>query len=68
MYVEVLNNCFRNCNSFPNIYYQNHVKRLKEDLQKKEHMLCESQERERRLKVQNETVLRDLKHEKEEVA
>ncbi|XP_020292630.1 afadin- and alpha-actinin-binding protein-like isoform X3 [Pseudomyrmex gracilis] len=44
----------------------NHVKRLKEDLQKKEHMLFESQEKERRLKVQNETILRNLKHEKEE--
>ncbi|XP_020292625.1 afadin- and alpha-actinin-binding protein-like isoform X1 [Pseudomyrmex gracilis] len=49
-----------------NVNLKNHVKRLKEDLQKKEHMLFESQEKERRLKVQNETILRNLKHEKEE--
>lgn len=36
-------------------------------MQKKEQALCEAQERERRLKVQCESVSRDLKHEKEEV-
>lgn len=36
-------------------------------MQKKEQVLCEAQERERRLKVQCESVSRDLKHEKEEV-
>lgn len=46
---------------------QNQVKRLKEDVQKKEHLLHEAQEKERRLKVQCESVSRDLKHEKEEV-
>ncbi|EFN70685.1 hypothetical protein EAG_03874 [Camponotus floridanus] len=50
-----------------NFNLKNHVKRLKEDVQKKEQALCEAQERERRLKVQCESVSRDLKHEKEEI-
>ncbi|XP_043286625.1 afadin- and alpha-actinin-binding protein-like isoform X3 [Venturia canescens] len=44
----------------------NHVKRLKENLDKKDHALCEVQERERRLKVQTERLSRDLKREKDE--
>lgn len=43
------------------------MKRLKQDVEKKEHALCEAQERERRLKVQFDNATRDLKHEKEEV-
>ncbi|XP_070163901.1 afadin- and alpha-actinin-binding protein-like isoform X2 [Polyergus mexicanus] len=50
-----------------NINLKNHVKRLKEDVQKKEQELCEAQERERRLKVQCESMSHDLKHEKEEI-
>lgn len=50
-----------------NINLKNHVKRLKEDVQKKEQVLCEAQERERRLKVKCESVSHDLKHEKEEI-
>lgn len=50
-----------------NVHLKNQVKRLKEDIQKKEHLLHEAQEKERRLKVQYENVSRDLKHEKEEV-
>jgi len=42
--------------------------RLKQDMQKKEHVLCGVQEKERRLKVQYDNASRDLKHEKEEVA
>ncbi|XP_072752404.1 afadin- and alpha-actinin-binding protein-like [Anoplolepis gracilipes] len=49
-----------------NINLKNRIKRLKEDVEKKEQMLRETQERERRLKVQYETVSRDLKHKKEE--
>ncbi|XP_046742828.1 afadin- and alpha-actinin-binding protein-like [Diprion similis] len=45
----------------------NHVKRLKEDLEKKLHLLSESQERERRLKVKCESLSREFKHEKDEV-
>ncbi|XP_043286624.1 afadin- and alpha-actinin-binding protein-like isoform X2 [Venturia canescens] len=45
---------------------ENHVKRLKENLDKKDHALCEVQERERRLKVQTERLSRDLKREKDE--
>ncbi|XP_033224127.1 afadin- and alpha-actinin-binding protein-like isoform X2 [Belonocnema kinseyi] len=45
----------------------NHVKRLKEDLEKKEHSLSEVQERERRLKVKCENLTRDLKRERDEV-
>jgi len=36
-------------------------------MQKKEHVLCGLQEKERRLKVQYDNASRDLKHEKEEV-
>lgn len=43
------------------------MKRLKEDVQKREHTLCEAQEKERRLKVQYENASRELKHEKEEI-
>ncbi|EZA57007.1 afadin- and alpha-actinin-binding protein [Ooceraea biroi] len=50
-----------------NINLKNHVKRLKQDMQKKEHVLCEAQEKERRLKVQCDNASRDLKHEKEEI-
>ncbi|CAL1687691.1 unnamed protein product [Lasius platythorax] len=50
-----------------NINLKNHVKRLKEEVQKKEQMLCEAQERERRLKVQCESLSRDLKQDKEEI-
>lgn len=49
------------------MYRQNHIKRLKEDVQKKEHMLCKADERERRLNVKCEDALRDLKQEREEV-
>ncbi|XP_015512177.2 afadin- and alpha-actinin-binding protein A [Neodiprion lecontei] len=44
----------------------NHVKRLKENLEKKQYLLCESQERERRLKVKCESLSREFKHEKDE--
>lgn len=44
----------------------NHVKRLKDDLEKKQSLLYESQERERRLKVKCESLTRDFKHEKDE--
>jgi hypothetical protein len=37
-------------------------------MQKKEHMLCGMQEKERRLKIQCDNASRDLKREKEEVA
>lgn len=50
-----------------NVNLKNHVKRLKEEVQKKEQMLCEAQERERRLKVQCETLSHDLKQDKEEI-
>lgn len=50
-----------------NINLKNHVKRLKEEVQKKEQMLCEAQERERRLKVQSESLSHDLKQAKEEI-
>ena len=43
------------------------MKRLKEELEKKEHSLSEVQERERRLKVKCENLTRDLKSEKDEV-
>lgn len=46
---------------------KNHTKRLKEELQKKQTALSEMKERERRLKVQHDAVLRDLKREKNEV-
>lgn len=49
------------------MYWQNHVKRLKEDLQKKEHTICRAEERERRLNVKYEDASRDLKQEREEV-
>lgn len=50
-----------------NTNLKNHVKRLKEELQKKQSTLCQTQERERRLKSQYDTISRDLKHEKNEV-
>lgn len=43
------------------------MKRLKDDLEKKQQLLCESQEKERRLKVKCDLLSRDFKHEKEEV-
>ncbi|XP_015178369.1 PREDICTED: afadin- and alpha-actinin-binding protein-like [Polistes dominula] len=46
---------------------KNHVKRLKEELQKGQMILAQTQERERRLKVQNDAISRDLKQEKTEV-
>ncbi|XP_047350775.1 afadin- and alpha-actinin-binding protein-like isoform X2 [Vespa velutina] len=46
---------------------KNHVKRLKEELQKGHTMLAQIREKERRLKVQNDAILRDLKQEKNEV-
>ncbi|XP_012265653.2 afadin- and alpha-actinin-binding protein-like [Athalia rosae] len=46
----------------------NHVKRLKDELEKKQHQLDESQEKERRLKVKFEVLSRELKREKDEVA
>ncbi|KAI4504259.1 hypothetical protein M0802_000730 [Mischocyttarus mexicanus] len=46
---------------------KNHVKRLKEELQKSQMMLAQTEERERRLKVQNDAISRDLKQEKTEV-
>ncbi|KAK2583907.1 hypothetical protein KPH14_001178 [Odynerus spinipes] len=45
---------------------KNHVKRLKEELQKKQDALSQTQERERRLKVQYDAISRDLKREKNE--
>ncbi|XP_011165904.1 afadin- and alpha-actinin-binding protein [Solenopsis invicta] len=46
---------------------KNHVRRLKEDIQKKELMICKAEERERRLNVKCEDVSRSLKQEKDEV-
>ncbi|XP_014478935.1 PREDICTED: afadin- and alpha-actinin-binding protein A-like [Dinoponera quadriceps] len=54
----------RTCND--NVHLKNQVARLKEDLQKKEQALCETQAKESRLKDNLESVSRDLKHEKEE--
>ncbi|XP_051167367.1 afadin- and alpha-actinin-binding protein-like isoform X2 [Leptopilina boulardi] len=45
----------------------NQIKRLKENLEKKEHSMSEVQERERRLKVKCENLTRDLKRERDEV-
>ncbi|XP_024936819.1 uncharacterized protein LOC107263732 [Cephus cinctus] len=49
-----------------NANLMNRVKRLKEDLERKQHLLSESQERERRLRVQLDELSRNLKREKEE--
>lgn len=49
------------------MYWQNHVKRLKENLEKKEHTICKAEERERQLNVKCEDASRGLKQEKEEV-
>ncbi|XP_012532837.1 afadin- and alpha-actinin-binding protein [Monomorium pharaonis] len=46
---------------------KNHVKRLKEDIQKKEHMICRAEERERRLDGKCEDASRSLKQEKDEI-
>jgi len=40
---------------------------LKEDMQKKEYLICKAEERERKLNVKYEDALRDLKQEKDEV-
>lgn len=45
----------------------NQIKRLKEDLEKKDYSMSEVQERERRLKVKCEDFSRDLKRERDEV-
>ncbi|XP_024873091.1 afadin- and alpha-actinin-binding protein A-like [Temnothorax curvispinosus] len=50
-----------------NVTLKNHIKRLKEDLEKKEHTICKVEERERRLNVKFEDASRDLKQEKEEI-
>lgn len=49
------------------IFLQNQIKRLKEDLEKKDYSMSEVQERERRLKVKCEDFSRDLKRERDEV-
>ncbi|XP_018407316.1 PREDICTED: afadin- and alpha-actinin-binding protein-like [Cyphomyrmex costatus] len=50
-----------------NVNLKNHVKRLKEDIQKKEHMMCQAEERERRLNVKCEDASRNLKQERDEI-
>lgn len=49
-----------------NTNLKNHVARLKEDLQKTEEILCQTQDREKRLRVEFDNVSRDLKREKDE--
>ncbi|XP_012288418.1 afadin- and alpha-actinin-binding protein isoform X2 [Orussus abietinus] len=51
-----------------NVHLKNNVKRLKEELEKKVVLLHETRERERRLIVQRDSMSRDLKHGKDEVA
>ncbi|XP_011635149.1 afadin- and alpha-actinin-binding protein-like [Pogonomyrmex barbatus] len=46
---------------------QNHVKRLKEDIQKKERTLCQAEEKERRLNIKCKNILHDLKEEREQM-
>ncbi|XP_018354492.1 PREDICTED: afadin- and alpha-actinin-binding protein-like [Trachymyrmex septentrionalis] len=50
-----------------NVNLKNHIKRLKEDIQKKEHMICKAEERERRLNVKCEDTSRNLKQERDEI-
>ncbi|XP_029168554.1 uncharacterized protein PFB0765w-like [Nylanderia fulva] len=50
-----------------NMNLKNHVKRLKEEVQKKEQIMCETYERERRLQVQCDNLTHDLKQAKEEI-
>lgn len=46
---------------------QNHVKRLKQAVEKKDNALSEVEEKERQLKVKVSNLTRELKREKEEV-
>lgn len=50
-----------------NVNLKNHVRRLKEDIEKKELMICKAEEKERRLNVKCENTSRDLKLERDEV-
>ncbi|XP_011862148.1 PREDICTED: afadin- and alpha-actinin-binding protein-like [Vollenhovia emeryi] len=50
-----------------NVNLKNHVKRLKEDLEKREHAICKAEERERRLNVKCDDAARELKQEREEI-